>query len=124
MKNPIQPLVTDEGGILRFKQNILVNALLEHGRQTGFGLNELRVKFGASEHDDDYQQLSQLIGYSLSGYGYLSFVDNVAYEAANAMHHAGVPETQARIDALGRELKELREGLSMAYETLSELLGQ
>lgn len=85
MKNPIQPLAKDAKGVLRFKENALVSALLEHWRATGFGLNELALKFCTQEHADDWQQLAQLIGYSLSGYGELSYVSDDARCAAATM---------------------------------------
>ena len=83
MKNPIQPLISDTECV-RFKSNALVCALLEHGRATGFSLNELSIKFPWAEHADDWKQLSQLIGYSLKGYGELTYVTDAAYEMALA----------------------------------------
>lgn len=97
MKNPIQPLAKDATGVLRFKENALVRALLDHGRATGFGLNELARKFRTSEHADDWQQLAQLIGYSLSGYGELSYVSDDAYGAAEMMADEWPSEKDARI---------------------------
>jgi hypothetical protein len=75
----IQPVIEDQHGVLRFKKNELVNALYEHGVKTGFGLNELHLM---EFTDEDRQQFAQLIGYSLSGYGTLAYVTDVAYEAA------------------------------------------
>ena len=54
MKNPIQPLAKDAQGTLRFKENQLVRALLDHGQETGFGLNELARKCYTPEHADDW----------------------------------------------------------------------
>lgn len=81
-KNPIQPLVTDPHGVVRFKANALVRALLDHSTETGLSLNELAIKFDDDGHTDDWQQLSQLIGYSLCGYGDLDYVSDEAYSAA------------------------------------------
>jgi hypothetical protein len=77
MKHPIQPLERDADGVLRFKQNEIVKYLLENG---GFDLNDLaRLPFS----DEDRQQLAQLIGYSLDGYGDLSYVDDRAWKRAS-----------------------------------------
>ena len=120
MKNPIQPLVRDPQGVLRFKANALVNALLEHGQATGLGLNELAHKFCEAEHDDDRQQLAQLIGYSLRGYGELGFVSDDAYGAAAVMADEGLSEKDARIAHLEHELFMVRSALR---EPIARLFG-
>lgn len=82
MKFPIQPVDVLPGGVLRFRQNKLVAYLLEHG---GIDMNHLAVVPFPAE---DRQQFAQLIGYSISGYGDLSYVDAAAFNAAMA----AVPE--------------------------------
>ena len=83
----MQPIVQDEKGIIRFKRNGLVDALYEHGVKTGLGLNELHCM---DFTEADRQQFAQLIGYSVSGYGDLSYVTVEAYEAAErAAHNIG-----------------------------------
>lgn len=78
---PMQPLVIDAHGTLRFKENPIVRKLLDYATVHGYGLNEM-----ALEHFDaeDRMQLAQLIGYSLSGYGTLSYVTDESYERAAA----------------------------------------
>jgi hypothetical protein len=76
-KHPIQPLVTDKQGVLRFKANAIVRFLLDAGP---YDLNKLALM---PFSDEDRRQLAQLIGYSLSGYGELSYVSNSAYMAAD-----------------------------------------
>ena len=50
----------------------------------GIGLNELAVMFNRTGSDrDDWQQLMQLLGYSVSGYGDLSSHDPTVLEVAN-----------------------------------------
>lgn len=120
MKNPIQPLAKDEQGVLRSKANALVNALLEHGQATGLGLNELACKYPGAEHADDRQQLAQLIGYSLSGYGELGYVSDDAYGAAAAMADEGLSEKDARIAHLEHELFMVRSALR---EPIARLFG-
>lgn len=128
MKNPIQPLEKDAQGVLRFKENILIRALLDHGRATGLGLNELALKFNKPEHVDDWQQLAQLIGYSLSGYGELSYVNDDAYGAAATMADEGLSEKDARIAHLEHELfmvrSSLREPVARLYGLHPDDLGR
>lgn len=84
----MQPIIKDERGVLRFKKNGLVDVLYEHGVNTGLGLNELHCM---NFTDEDRQQFAQLIGYSVSGYGSLSYVTDEAYEAAEKSVH-GIKE--------------------------------
>jgi len=76
MKHPVQPLEEDEQGILRFKENKIVRFLLDAGP---FDLNRLAlIRFD----DEDREQFAQLIGYSLAGFGELSYVSDETYERA------------------------------------------
>lgn len=68
---PMQPIVM-VNGVARFKENVLVRYLLDHG---GIDLNRLALVKCSRE---DRAQLAQLIGYSVSGYGDLSYSLNVA----------------------------------------------
>nr|HAS0992509.1 hypothetical protein [Enterobacter hormaechei] len=78
---PMQPLVIDTRGRLRFKENPIVRKLLDYATERGYGLNEIaREEFDA----EDQMQLAQLIGYSLSGYGTLSYVTDESYDRAAA----------------------------------------
>jgi hypothetical protein len=83
------------------------------------GLNELACKFYTPEHADDWQQLAQLIGYSLSGYGELSYVSDDSYSAAATMADEGLNEKDARIAHLEHELfmvrASLREPIARLY---------
>ena len=79
LKNPIQPLANDEHGVLRFRANRIVQHLLD--THPTCDMNSLACM---DFTDDDRQQFAQLIGYSLSGYGSLSYVDDEAYDAATA----------------------------------------
>jgi hypothetical protein len=64
--HPFQPLAKDKEGTIRFKENKLVSYL---ARQ--FGLNKLALMNFSAE---DYEQLAQLLGYSLGGFAELSYV--------------------------------------------------
>jgi hypothetical protein len=114
IRNPIQPLILDKNGVLRFKQNKIVDALLSFAQEKGFGLNEIAC---GNFSDDDRMQLAQLIGYSLSGYGDLSYVSNDSYDAAEKMAE-GVSEDRARADALQETLDAFRLGAREAIATI------
>lgn len=78
---PMQPLVIDHLGTLRFKENPIVRSLLDYASERGYDLNEIAcAQFDAGEQ----MQLAQLIGYSLSGYGTLSYVTDESYNRAAA----------------------------------------
>jgi len=107
-KNPIQPLVVDDKGVLRFKQNAIVRDLLDFASERGFDLNEIARK---NYTRTDRQQLAQLIGYSLSGYGELrSYVDDDSFAAASEMAE-GSTEERARIETLQSTIDRLRAAL-------------
>ncbi len=77
----MQPLIKDENGVIRFKENAVVRALLDGSNRRGFGLNEL-YRYG-NFSQEDWEQFNQLIGYSLCGYHELSIVsDESALEAS------------------------------------------
>jgi hypothetical protein len=81
-KNPMQPVLKDSSNVIRFKQNEIVRQLLELSKSHGFGLNEI----GHGNFTlDDQMQFAQLIGYSVSGYGDLSYVDAVSCELADQL---------------------------------------
>lgn len=119
MKNPIQPIVKDKLGVLRFKPNAIVEHLLKVARDAGVcDMNKLAfLDFSA----DDRQQFAQLVGYSLSGYSELGYVDSDAYDAAYKMAMTGATEEAARIAALTEELEAIREGLR---EPVARLFGK
>jgi hypothetical protein len=77
-KNAVQPLVKDVHGRNRFKENMIVTFLLDNG---GFDLNKLAMM---DFSDNDREQFAQLIGYSLDGYGMLSYVTDETYNQAEA----------------------------------------
>ena len=80
-KHPIQPIVTDEHGTLRFKTNKIVKFLLDNG---GFDMNDLSMM---DFTDNDREQFAQLIGYSVSGFGSLRYVsDETYYKAVEKMN--------------------------------------
>lgn len=70
---PMQPVVRDESGVLRFRANAIVRHLLDHG---GIDLDFSQ---------EDREQFAQLIGYSISGYHELSYVSDESAAQASAL---------------------------------------
>ena len=71
-KHPMQPVEFDARGVIRFKENKIVSYLLDlstNGNKGG--MNQIAVMPFSQE---DREQFAQLIGYSVSGYGDLSYV--------------------------------------------------
>lgn len=70
LTHPQQPIGFADDGAIRFKENKIISRLFEHGV---ISLNNIRVKVADGEFpEEDYVQLTQLIGYSVSGWGNLS----------------------------------------------------
>lgn len=115
MNHPIQPLVKDAKGTLRFKANAIVQHLLDTHPTSN--MNKLAI---LDFSDEDRQQFAQLIGYSLSGYGELGYVNDDAYGAAAKMADEGLSEKDARIAHLEHELFMVRAALR---EPMARLFG-
>ena len=111
LRNPMQPLYKDGNKTIRFKENVIVRTLLDWATNKGMGLNELAMM---EFSQDDREQFAQLIGYSLGGFGELSYVRNDTYNAASMMAEAGEDEKSARIAALEHALHQVRKGLKQA----------
>lgn len=77
-KHPVQPLVKDKNGVVRFKENKIVSFLLEAGP------NDMNTLATMPFSVEDREQFAQLIGYSLCGFGDLSYVTDATYERAKA----------------------------------------
>lgn len=105
--HPMQPVHEDARGTIRFRQNALVDALVdrdsERGRvypdfpaRTDGGLNWIAMQDFAQE---DEEQLAQLIGYSVGGYHELSYVSDESAAAASKLANAILPEAGGCRDA-------------------------
>lgn len=79
MSHPMQPIELDRHGVARFKQNKIVTYLLDNG---GIDLNHLAVQ---DFSDEDRMQFAQLIGYSVGGFGDLSYASNEVVAEADAI---------------------------------------
>ena len=79
-KHPLQPIIIDKHKVARFKSNRIVEWLLENARAHGVDMNTL-----AMMHFDknDRWQFAQLIGYSVSGIGDLSYRDKAQLAEAD-----------------------------------------
>lgn len=113
-KHPMQPLELVKG-VLRFKRNPIVDALLDHGSKTGLGLNEL-VRLDANFSKEDWSQFAQLIGYSHSGAS--AYMTNDELDAAMAVYESGTPECEAKLAIAEQRLCDVRDGLR---ETIANL---
>ena len=94
-KTPMQPVVFDPHGVVRFKANPLVKALLEaasEGRH--LTMNDLAC-MGFSK--EDRAQFAQLIGYSVAGYGDLSYASPESVQQADAAAEALLKERGERL---------------------------
>ena len=75
--HPVQDIYIDHYGTLRFKTNKIVEFLLDNG---GYDMNKLAM---IDFSDEDRIQFAQLIGYSVSGFGTLSYVSDEAWSSTS-----------------------------------------
>lgn len=115
MSYPLQPIITDDKGVVRFKANAIVAHLLESG---AIDLNALHAMDFKPE---DWEQFNQLIGYSLSAWGTLQHTSNESWEAANLVQEQGLDSLQARLVAVEGELTAFREAMA---EPIARLYGK
>lgn len=115
-RHPIQPTEVDAHGTVRFKQNAIVRRLLDFSSTHGLDLNRLAAE---TFDQDDRVQFAQLIGYSVSGFGDLGYVDDDTRNAVDLMT-AGASEANARIESMAAELNALRSALR---EPMARLFG-
>ena len=85
---PMQEVEVDPNGDHRFRPNALVRYLLDAG---GIDMNQLAALPNVS--GADHEQFAQLIGYSVSGFGELSYTSDATYakaaEASDALSKKG-----------------------------------
>lgn len=74
--HPRQPIGYAADGVIRFKKNAIIDWMLEQGRLGArFDLNMIVSMFNTKIFPvEDLVQLDQLIGYSVSGFGDLSYI--------------------------------------------------
>ena len=107
---PIQPIEEDEQGTVRFVPNKIVQYILDNG---GIDMNQIAFKAqtGDGFSQEDQEQFAQLIGYSLSGFGDLSYVSDETYYAASKMFNGEKDERDAKIEHLEEILENVRTGM-------------
>jgi hypothetical protein len=81
-KHSMQPVVWDGHGVIRFERNPIVRFLLDQGP---FDLNKIaELSESQGWAREDHSHFAQLIGYSVSGWGTLSYVSSREWERAHA----------------------------------------
>lgn len=84
---PWQDARIDKHNVLRFRPNAIVRALLGAGP---LDMNRLAVM---PFSDEDRVQFAQLIGYSLSGFMELSYVDDESWNKAAEIYNKFFPDS-------------------------------
>jgi hypothetical protein len=111
---PLQPLVKDERGTVRFRANAIVKWLLDAKL---IDMNRIAtMQFDA----EDREQFAMLIGYSLSGFSELSYVSDETVLAAELMAKDGESEAEARNTALRDTIAKAKDGMRQG---VAELFG-
>ncbi len=88
-KHPMQPVVWDGKGVIRFQENPIVAFLLEWASGHGMNLNDLeRMSARMRWTENDWQHFAQLHGYSVDGWGSLRYVRDKVWEKAVAKQEA------------------------------------
>jgi len=108
-RHPIQPLVEDDQGVVRFKENKIVTYILDN---SGIDLNQIAVIDFSRE---DREQFAQLIGYSHSGASELSYMSNEVLEVSQQIYDTGKSNEDQKdvlINYLQTTLRTLREKLA------------
>lgn len=82
MNHPMQPIYRAPDGVIRFKENRIITWLVSNRSN----LNEIAMQGFPQE---DMEQFWQLLGYSVSGYGDLSFIS---------------PETVSKADCIAESI--------------------
>jgi len=91
---PCQPTIIDKHGVERFRENLIVRYLLDNGP---FDMNHIAIR---GFPDADQEQFAQLIGYSVSGFGDLSYVTDETYDRATRTNTIPALIAKARTEAL------------------------
>jgi hypothetical protein len=103
--HPIQPIVTDDQGVKRFRGNAIVRRLLDENGK--LNLNDI-ARWDVSQ--DDREQFAMLIGYSVSGFSDLSYARDETVAAVDAMED-GMSEADARTAALRSIIAKAQDGM-------------
>lgn len=122
MKHPMQPIEMTPSGVVRFKKNAVVRYLLDEG---GITLNDLATRIEFSR--EDREQFAQLLGYSVSGFGELSYASPETVAAADLIAaqvvsgEAVMDENAARIKSLEEKLADVKLHLRQAAVAMFDI---
>jgi hypothetical protein len=113
--HPMQPVVKDAHGVLRFRENAIVRYIVDHaadvvhpgaraidpdtGRPYHQGRLDLNKIAMLDFPQEDREQFAQLMGYSVAGYHELSYVSDESAARASALAHEIEPGTGGCRDA-------------------------
>lgn len=98
---PLQPIIWAEDNVIRFRKNRLVEYLLDHGP---FDMNHLALLPEISA--DERAQFAAMVGYSVSGWGDLSYVnEDCRGEMEDADRIAAAMVEERRFNALLDEVE-------------------
>ncbi len=119
MKHPIQYITTDSAGTIRFTENKIIRYMVDECTD----LNTLCAKF-KDEDKEDWDQLMQLIGYSVSG----APINHDILNIADVMVDEEIDERDAKImyyEIIIDNLKEaLREPVASLFHIHPDDLGE
>lgn len=104
---PLQPIERKDGE-LRFRENRIVRFLLDNSI---FDLNTLATMGFPNE---DWEQFAQLTGYSVSGFGELSYVSDETFELVNQKVATFDVEGEPELLSLDEIAKEVADNLNEA----------
>ena len=79
---PTQPIEMADDGVVRFHKNAIVEYLCDWAGARGMSMNKLAVMTFSNE---DRMQFAQLIGYSVSGFGDLSYANSEVVQQADEL---------------------------------------
>jgi hypothetical protein len=86
------------------------------------GKINLNTIAGEEFPDEDREQFAQLIGYSLSGFGGLSYVSDVTYYRAETIRENDMTQQDAEILALKQRVEDLESAMSKVKELTEEVI--
>ena len=87
---PMQPIIKDDGGVLRFRKNAIVRYLLDLASKHKIADLDSLADLPVSQ--DDREQFAQLIGYTITGYHELPYVSDESATQASVLAHAVDPK--------------------------------
>lgn len=117
MTHPNQPTYNDVNGTLRFKANAICRWLLDEGEKYGLDLNKIATVKTFSQ--EDRIQFAQLIGYSVCGWGELSYVTDEAYASVcTQINNPDTAKLQLLADSRQDVIDEAKENVRALCKTL------